>query len=164
MTPVVHDWLIEAGTPDWQGAPSAVVRELLVEGRTRSVAEWWDGLPGGESLAGFVDRIGRGLDQTLGAMGAERGPETDGAGLWRSLPREGRILVVCHAGTTAASVSHLLGLNQVPWAWERLAVGHATGTRLRTVPIADGAIFSLRSLGDGAHLDGLGPRSGQLLP
>ena len=69
-----------------------------------------------------------------------------------------------HAGTTGAAVSHLLGLPQVPWAWERLSVGHATATRLRTVPIADGAIFSLRSLGDGAHLDGLGPRTGQIIP
>ncbi len=115
-------------------------------------------------LADFVARIGRGLDETLGAMGAERGPETTGMGLWRSLPRAGRVLAVCHAGTTSAVVSHLLGLPQVPWAWERLSVGHATSTRLRTVPIADGAIFSLRSLGDDAHLEGVDGPSGEIIP
>ena len=164
MAPVQHDWLVEAQTPDWEGQPSAVVREILVSGRTRSVADWWGGLPGGESLAAFVARIAQGLDSTLGAMGAERGPETEGAGLWRRLPREGRVLAVCHAGTTGAAVSHLLGLPQVPWAWERLSVAHASVTRLNTVPIADGAIFSLRSLADRTHLEGLAPQSGEVIP
>ena len=156
MTPDVHDWLVEAGTPDWEGQPSAVVREVLIEGRVRSVSAWWSGLPGGEPLSGFVARIGEGLDAAMVAQGARLGEGEDAAvGLWRALPPEGRIVAVCHAGTTGASVSHLLGLPQVPWAWERLAVGHATVTRLKTVPIADGAIFSLRSLGDDAHLAGL---------
>jgi broad specificity phosphatase PhoE len=164
MEPVVHDWLVEAATPDWEGQPSAVVRELLTSGRTRSVTQWWGGLPEGEPLAEFVVRVGDGLDATLEALGARRGNQTEGVGLWEALPREGRVLAVCHAGTTGAAVSHLLGVAQVPWAWERLAVGHATATRMVTVPIANAVIFSLRSLGDDAHLEGVGEPSREAIP
>jgi probable phosphoglycerate mutase len=164
MTPVVHDWLVEAGTPDWEGASPEAVREVLIGGRSRGVSDWWDGLPGGESLAGFVQRIGRGFDAVLADLGGERDLETDGVGRWRTLPREGRVLAVCHAGTIGASVSHLLGLPQVPWAWERFFAGHATATRLATTPIAAGAIFSLRTFGDRAHLEGLETRRDAVIP
>ena len=164
MEAVTHDWLVEAATPDWEGQPSAIIRELLISGRTRSVAQWWDGLPDGESLAEFVVRVSDGLDATLETLGAERGEQATELGLWRSLPKEGRVLAVCHAGTTGAAVSHLLGVGQVPWAWERLSVRHATATRLTTVPIAQGAIFSLRSLGDDAHLEGVKEPSREAIP
>lgn len=164
MAPVVHDWLVEAGTPDWEGASPEDVREMLIGGRSRSVAEWWQGLPGGEPLVDFVARIGAGLDGVLAGLGAERDPETSDVGRWRSLPREGRVLAVCHAGTIGACVSHLVGVPQVPWAWERFFAGHATATRLATTPIASGAIFSLRTFGDAAHLEGLSTRRDAVVP
>lgn len=164
MEPVVHDWLVEAATPDWEGQPSSVIRELLVSGRTRTVTQWWDGLPEGESLTEFVARVGAGLEATLAGLGARRGSTSDDVGLWEALPKQGRILAVCHAGTTGAAVSHLLGVAQVPWAWERFSVRHATVTRLTTVPIANGAIFSLRSLSDDTHLEGVKEPSREVLP
>ena len=152
MVPRQEDWLMEAAAPDWQGKPATYIRDLILSGRTRSVAQWWEGLPGGESLTEFVARIGEGLDATLTELGAQVGQKREGLGLWQRLPREGRIVAVCHAGTTSAALTHLLGLPQVPWAWERFTVGHASATRLASAPIAQGAIFSLRSLGDERHL------------
>ena len=80
-----HDFLREAAAPDWEGKPASFVRELMVSGRTRSVEQWWAGLPDGESLRDFVTRIGDGLDSCLGELGAERGEDTQGLGLWRAL-------------------------------------------------------------------------------
>lgn len=156
LEPQIMDWLMEAGTPDWEGHPAAEVMTVLRTVRGRSIAQWWAGFQGAEPLREFVARVATGLDGQLLAHGAVRS-EDDGLGLWRSVPRQRRIAIVSHAGTTGALIAHLLGVSQVPWNWERFPVPHASITRIKSVPIADDVIFSLRVLGDASHVaDGSG--------
>ncbi len=147
----VLDWLMEASTPSWEGQPAADVLSVLRSVRGRSAEQWWDGFDGAETQRDFVARVGGGLDAELGRLGATRNG-SDGMGLWRAVPRAGRVAIVSHAGTTGALIAHLLGLAQVPWSWERFAVGHASITRVKSVPMTSDAIFSLRRMGDLSHL------------
>ncbi len=57
---------------------------------------------------------------------------------WRELPRERRVVIVSHAGVSGVALAHLIGLPQVPWAWERFRLGHAAVAVVRTAAIADG--------------------------
>lgn len=160
--PQVHPWLVEAKPPaDVEGMPLDELRRLFGGSRRRPVAEWWAGLNGAEPLSAFIARVTDGLDAALGGWGAawredaaaSRTAPRRAHGLLDGAPKDLRVLVVSHAGTTAVSLSHLLGLHQVAWAWERFYLGHAALATARTVPIADGLIFGLRSFHDAEHLD-----------
>jgi probable phosphoglycerate mutase len=63
-----------------------------------------------------------------------------------------RVLLIAHAGTNAVTVCHLLGLEPVPWEWERFVLGHASITRLEALELGDGHTFSLTRLSDVEHL------------
>lgn len=145
LEPVELPWLAEVGLPPREGRTVEDLEPVLKGFRRRGVAAWWEGFPGGEDLRTFVQRVGGGLGETLAARGARR---REVMGLWSGVAREGRVVVVCHAGTIAVLMSHLLSLPQVPWAWERFPVGHASVTRLLSVGMAGGAIFSLRAYSD----------------
>jgi len=158
ITPEVHAWLVEARPPEEvEGMPVDELRHLFAGSRRRSVSQWWAGLGGAEPLSAFIARVTTGLDAALAAWGAAWREETGGEaarahGLLDGVPKDLRVLVVSHAGTSAVSLSHLLGLHQVAWAWERFYLGHAALATARTVPIADGLIFGLRSFHDAEHL------------
>ena len=64
-----------------------------------------------------------------------------------------RMVVVAHAGTNAVILGHLLGLEPVPWEWERFRQPHTGVSRLAMIRISTGWAFSLRQLGDVSHLD-----------
>ena len=85
----------------------------------------------------------------------------DGGGIYRSeqslpvwhMDHSGRrIGVFAHAGTNGVILSLLLGLEPVPWEWDRFVTAHASITRLVTMEMGDGHIFSLTKLSDVEHL------------
>jgi broad specificity phosphatase PhoE len=146
-----RDWLHEIRSPGaWQGTPVEEVGRVLREARDRPRADWWDGMPGGESFRDFHARVTAGLTAELAALGVEHDAST---GLWR-VPTEDRrrLLLVAHAGTNSVVLGHLLGLEPEPWEWERFASDHASLTILRSVPIGGNHIFSLQRFSDVGHL------------
>jgi len=63
------------------------------------------------------------------------------------------VLFIAHAGTNAVLICHLLGLQPVPWEWERFVLGHASISRVEALEVGDGYTFSLTRLSDVEHLD-----------
>ena len=152
MDPVVCDWLEEIRLPAaWDGTPTQEVGRVLREARTRPRADWWEGMPGGESFRAFHQRVCTGLDAALVERGVTRAPEDPGH-LWHVEQPEQRIVIVAHAGTNSVVLGYLLGLEPEPWEWERFASDHASLTLLSTRPIASGCIFSLQRFSDVGHL------------
>ena len=48
------------------------------------------------------------------------------------------MIIVAHAGTNAVVLGHLLGLDPVPWEWERFRQPHTGVSRLKMMPISTG--------------------------
>ncbi len=142
-------WLLEVRPPDFDGLSPSEMRGMFHGARYRPVPDWWAGLPGGEDLREFVARIRGGFEDELGRLGVKR---VDDDPHWRELPRERRVVIVSHAGVSGVALAHLIGLPQVPWAWERFRLGHAAVAVVRTAAIADGLIFALHSFNDREHL------------
>ncbi len=143
------DWLLEAQPANLEGMTRAEIRERLSGARGRPAEQWWEGLPDGEDLRDFTRRIGDGWNDEITRAGGQR---ADTAPHWSGLPDGQRIVVVSHAGTSAASLGHLLGLEPVPWSWERFRLGHAGIVVLRSRRMSTGEIFSLDRFNDREHL------------
>ncbi len=144
-----RDWMHEIRMPgSWQGTPSEEIGRVLREARVRTRAQWWDGLPGGESFADFHARVTRGLEQELAGLGVHATEDR----LWQVADDAPRVLLIAHAGTNSVVLGALLGLEPEPWEWERFASAHASLTVLRSVSIAGGHIFSLQRFSDVGHL------------
>lgn len=150
MEPEVLDWLAEIAAPAWQGSPSEVVEKAFADGRARPLDEQWDGLPGGESFRDFHRRIVGGLSGLLTELGVER--LTDYPAVWRLQDPGPRVVIVAHGGTNAVSLGHLLGIEPVPWEWERFVSFHASVSVVRPVPISGVHSFSLFRFSDTSHL------------
>ena len=147
---VLEPWLEEIGNPVWHGTPAEKAEEVFKAERSKQAPQRWDGLPGGESVKSFTERIHRGLTGFLTERGISRG-RTDFP-IWHLPADSRRIAIVAHAGTNAVVISHLLGLQPVPWEWDRFVLGHASVSRLEALPVGDGHTFSLTRLGDVEHL------------
>ncbi|MEN0063029.1 MAG: histidine phosphatase family protein [Myxococcota bacterium] len=143
------DWLLEAQPTDLEGLTRAEIRQRIGGMRGRPLDEWWHGLPGGEDLRAFTKRIADGWNAELTSLGASRTTEPPH---WRDLPRELRVVVVCHAGTSGASLGHLLGVEPVPWSWERFRLGHAGLVVVRSRAMSTGHIFALDRFNERDHL------------
>jgi 2,3-bisphosphoglycerate-dependent phosphoglycerate mutase len=143
-------WLEELRMPDWTGTPSEEVDELFRQARTRPVEDHWDGMAGGESFRDFHERVTKGVEATLAPLGIT--PYDDDSPLWEIDDETRRALFVAHAGTNATIMGHLLGVDPVPWEWERFVMFHASFSVLRPHPIGGGWTFSLFRLGDTEHL------------
>ncbi len=144
----IHLWLEEIRDPTWHGTPAEHAEKAFREERSRQPHEQWRGLDhlGGERTIDFVARVREGCGLFLAERGIERVSDT--FPVW-SLPNPDlRIALVAHAGTNTVIINHLLGLEPVPWEWERLVLGHASVSRLVSMPISDGAAFSLRKMSD----------------
>ncbi len=153
IRPEVKDWLQEINNPPgWEGEPVEEVERILRESTLRTIEELWEGWPGGESFRTFHTRVVEGLTVSLAELGVhplnDQHPQ-----LWRVDEPDIRVVVVAHAGTNAVVLGHLLGLEPVPWEWERFRQPHTGVSRLTTIRISDGWAFSLRRLGDVSHLD-----------
>lgn len=151
LEPVTHDWLLELQMPDeWDDSPIEVVQQAFARQRDLPRESWWEGLAGAEPLRAFHDRIVAGLESALAPLGVT---PADDHGLWEvSDDAAGRVVAVAHGGTNSTVVAHLLGVEKEPWDWERFHMGHASVAVLRTQPLAGAAIWSLKGLGDAAHL------------
>ena len=150
-----HDWLWELRNPDaWEGAPIEEIEQAFADLNVRAREAWWEGHPGGESLRDFHQRVTGGLRALLADLGITPAAE---AGLWdvAGAAADGtvdRIVAVAHGGTNSAIIAHLLGAAPEPWEWDRFSMGHASVALLVLTPMAGHHIWSLRSLGDAAHL------------
>lgn len=151
LEPATHPWLVEMGMPDdWDDQPIEVVEAAFAAQRSKPRTEWWDGLPGAETMQDFHDRVSGGLDDTLAGLGVE---PTGEHALWDvadDAPE--RVVAVAHGGTNSTLVAHLIGAEKEPWDWYRFAMGHASVAVLRTQPLAGAHIWSLCALGDAGHL------------
>lgn len=152
IDPVTKDWALEVQIPVIGGKTKEQVRKLFGPARLVPVQAWWQGIDGCEAYSDFTDRVSGGLDHELETLGAERF-DAHGIQLWTGLPADRTVLCVCHAGTTAVAVSHLVGLGQVPWSWIRLPVGHAGLAECKSLRMSEGRIFQLARLDDREHLE-----------
>ena len=153
VAPVVATDLAEIRLPpDWEGAPAEQIAAALGAARHRPASDWWAGLPGGEPFADFAERVQGAVFGLLAERGL-RPPEHAEAPWARDEPHEDRRLVIVgHGGTNAVITSLLLGIDHVPWAWERFITLHAAMTRLRARPLLGGWLFGLREHSDAGHL------------
>ncbi len=148
----VFGWLDEVRLPaEWEGRPAHSLSDHFARARSRTVTEWWSGIAGGETFEAFHQRVTHDLDRKLATLGVTHRP-TSVAPLWDGAGNDEVLLIVGHAGTNSVAIGHLMGLRPVPWQWERMALKHASLSRLRAVPIADGFIFGLGEHSDAAHL------------
>jgi 2,3-bisphosphoglycerate-dependent phosphoglycerate mutase len=150
VEPFTEDWLEEVRMPDWTGTPSAEVDELFERAMARPIEDHWDGMAGGESFRDFHQRVTKGLEAALAPLGVI--PTDDDTPLWEIDDPSARALVVAHAGTNATIIGHLLGIQPLPWEWERFVMFHASFSVLRPLRIGHGWSFSLFRLGDTEHL------------
>lgn len=150
---VTYDWLQEINNPpEWDGAPIEEIDKRFAEANVRNMEEMWEGLPGGETFRAFHERVVGGLNETLATNGIHPMSIGGGRHLWEVEDPERRVIIVAHAGTNAVVLGHLLGLDPVPWEWERFQQPHTGVSRLTLTRISSGWGFSLRQLGDVAHL------------
>ncbi|HEX6946007.1 MAG TPA: histidine phosphatase family protein [Acidimicrobiia bacterium] len=148
-----HEWLEEIrNPPDWEGAPAEEIERHFADANQRDMERMWDGLPGGESFRAFHQRVVTGLKETLERHGV-RPMSPAHRHLWTVEDPDRTVIIVAHAGTNAVVLGHLLGLDPVPWEWERFSQPHTGVSRLKLMPISTGWSFSLRQLGDVSHLD-----------
>ena len=144
------DWLHEIRNPVWHGTPAERAEEAFKADRALPSHQRWNGLPGGESVRDFVARIRADAALFLAERGVD--PARDDLPVWRLREPGARILLVAHAGTNAVLTCYLLGLQSVPWEWERFVIGHASISRVEALQVGDGYTFSLTRLSDVEHL------------
>ncbi len=149
LEPQVMGWLAEIqNPPDWDGSPADEIEEFFASAQDRTVDELWEGAPGGESFRDFHKRIHGGLDETFATRGIT---QANPAHLWSGVD-ERRVVVVAHGGTNALIVGKLLGVDAVPWEWDRFSHVHSGVSRLVSRPTAGHHAWSLRALSDRTHL------------
>jgi probable phosphoglycerate mutase len=152
IEPEIYRWLQEIqNPPEWDGSPAEEIEKALSESNFRTMEEMWDGLPGGESFRAFHRRVVTGLEETLAAHGI-RPMHAKHRHLWEVEDPGRRVVIVAHAGTNAVVLGRLLGLEPVPWEWERFRQPHTGVSRLTMARISTAWGFSLRQLGDVSHL------------
>ncbi len=148
---VLAPWLQEIRNPLWHGTPVERAEEAFKADRAKAAHLRWEGLDGGESVRDFVNRIHQGVGLFLAERGIDRVRED--LPVWSERQPGQRILLVAHAGTNAVSFGHLLGLEPVPWEWERFVLGHGSLSRVEALPTGEGVTFSLTRLSDVEHLE-----------
>jgi probable phosphoglycerate mutase len=146
----IEPFLEEIREPNWHGTPAELAAAAYKEERSRAANDRWGGIEGGEAPRDFVERIRSGADEFLNRIGVRRSRHT--LPLWEVADPDLRVAFVAHAGTNGVLLCHMLGLDPVPWEWDRFVTRHASITRLRSFPMADGHTFSLMHLSDVEHL------------
>jgi len=157
-------WLREMTLSSLEGNTSEQVRAFFEHARARKLAHWWDGLPGGESFRHFYERVTGGLEGLLEEHHRVSIHEDAAQRLWDIPDPDRRVLVLAHEGTNAVLVSHLLGIDPVPWAHLHFSSSWAGISRLHSVEITGGALFSLESFNRVDHMSGISadaPASGR---
>jgi len=152
MEPLRRPWLREIRLPPLSGKTTEEVRHFFETARSRDPAQWWDGLPGGESFRHFHERVSGGIEGLLAGEHRLQLHEDGGQRLWRLPDERERILIVAHEGTNAVLLSHLLGIDAVPWEWLRFSSAWAGITRLHTTHFPSGAVWVMERFNDTHHL------------
>ena len=146
----IDPWLEEIREPNWPGLPAILAADAYADERRMIAEDRWKGLPGGEAPRDFTVRVAEGCHQFLADRGILRSPQP--LPVWTMEPNDRRIALFAHAGTNGVVLCHLLGLDAVPWEWDRLATGHASITVLTSMEIGDGHTFMLSALSNVEHL------------
>jgi probable phosphoglycerate mutase len=155
LEPRVAPWLSEFELPSLEGRTVEEVQAFFHAARVRHLEKWWDGFPGGEAFRHFYQRTSAGIEKLL-TEAYRLGVRCEGRHrLWQIPDPPPRILVVAHEGTCSVILSHLLGIEPVPWAWLRFSITCSGIARLGTTDVADGAVWVLRSFNQVEHLRGL---------
>jgi probable phosphoglycerate mutase len=149
-TLVVEPWLEEIRNPIWHGTPAEKAEEAYRSQRQLPPDERWGGIPGGEPVREFVERIRAGASAFLAQHGIT--PLSGELPVWRIEGERRRILCVAHAGTNSVTICHLLGLEPTPWEWDRFVLGHASISRLEAFSVGEAHTFGLSRLSDVEHL------------
>lgn len=134
LEPQVVGELAEIGVPLLTNASQSDVDSYFATAARRPFREHWEGFPGGEPFREFHTRVVRGLTGVLEHYGV-RPAVIDGFAAW-SAPERAQTLrlgIVAHGGTNSVVLTHLLGIDPVPWEWIRfetpLAAYSVTGLR-----------------------------------
>jgi probable phosphoglycerate mutase len=147
----VETFLHEIREPDWHGSPAELAAAAYAEERTRRAEDRWRGLDGGgEPPRAFVERVRAGTSTYLSGLGIYRSEQI--LPMWHFDQPDLKVLIVAHSGTNGVVLCHLLGLDPVPWEWDRFVTHHASITRLQSLQLGDGHTFSLMRLSDVEHL------------
>jgi broad specificity phosphatase PhoE len=157
LEPKVESSLAELRLPPLEGRTEEEVLRFFQQARARELEHWWDGFPGGESFRHFYERISSGIEGLLTGGHRVEIHEDAGHRLW-FLPEEEqhkRLLIVAHEGTNAVILSHLLGIEAVPWAWMRFSSRWCGMAFVRAAPVARGAVWVLDGFNRIDHLEGL---------
>ncbi len=138
-----------------QGKTAEEVRRFFADSRARDLAAHFESLRGGESFRHFHERVSSGLEGLL--LDGHRFQIHLDAGhrLWRMPEQRRRLLIVAHEGTNAILLSHLLGLEPLPWTWLHFSSAWASITSLHLTPVASGAVWALEGFNRVQHLEGL---------
>lgn len=148
LEPTIVDDLEELKTPGLADTPEHEVEALFAQLDARHPDDWWEGFPDGETFREFHLRVTGCVSDIL--RGRSFAPRHE-PHVYDVAQDPGRIVVVGHAGTNAVAIGHLLGLDPVPWEWERFVSPHASVSLLRTVELAGGHVFGLRAFADVHH-------------
>jgi probable phosphoglycerate mutase len=151
-------WLRELGLASLEGQSSEQVQQYFAAAHARELEHWWDGLPGGESFRHFYERVTGGVESLLAGEHRVGVHGDSGQRLWQVPSDVERILIVAHEGTNAVLLSHLLGIEPVPWAWMRFSSAWAGISRVHSVATASGAVWALESFNRVHHLEPLRER------
>jgi len=166
MKALTCQWLRELGLPSLEGHTAEQVQDYFAHARARTLEHWSDGLPGGESFDHFYERVSSGIESLLDDSHSVRASLHEDAGwrIWQIPDEHERLLIVAHEGTNAAILSHLLGIEAVPWTWMRFS-GAWTGIhRIHTMKTGSGRVWSLQSFNDVTHLQSLESGAGGRAP
>ncbi len=146
-------WLRELELPSMEGQTEAKVLEFFSRSWLRDLEDWWTGLPGGESFRHFYERISGGIESLLIDEHRARIHLNTGHRIWQINPEHTqKILILAHEGTNAVILSHLLGVEPVPWAWMRFSTTWAGITRIKTKAVANGAVWVLEGFNRVDHM------------
>lgn len=146
----IEPFLEEIREPNWHGTPFELARTAYEEDRNRAADERWNGLTGGEPPREFVERVRTGAEVYWSSRGLSRASHI--LPMWQLDQPGRRVAVFAHAGTNGVLLCQLLGLDPVPWEWDRFVTHHASITRLSTMAMRDGHTFALNRLSDVEHL------------
>ena len=147
-----RSWLRELGLPSMQGYSAEQVQTFFRAANARPFDHWWEGLPGGENFRDFYQRVSDGVERLL-QDDHQLAVRLSGAQRVWELPRNReRILIVAHEGTNAVLLSHLLGLEPVPFAWVRFSHAWAGISVAQALELPGGSLFALESFNRTDHL------------
>lgn len=160
LEPEVESWLEELRLPSLEGSTSEEVQAFFRKARARELERWWEASgTGGESFRHFYERVSGGIEALLAGNHEARVHAEGAHRLWDLSNPDQRILIVAHEGTNAVILSHLLGIEPIPWAYVRFSTVWCGISRVETIPIAGTRVWVLRHFNRVEHLAALGPPS-----